>query len=72
MIWWMIFLYVLAGVTIGRMAYEFDVFDPPYTEDRDQALRNREVEIWSSVITGVLWPLVPAWALWVYVRTFRS
>lgn len=64
-------LYVLAGATIGRMAYEFDVFSARPSIDPVQARHRHRVEVASTVITGLIWPLVPMWALWVHMRTPR-
>lgn len=59
MIWLLAATYLLAGVTIARMAYEFDAFAEPAP-----TLEGREREIWLCVMLVVVWPVVPAWALW--------
>lgn len=59
MIWILIATYALAGFTIGRMAWEFDAYaDMP----QDKAL------CWA---TAFLWPLVPAWGVWIWVAKSR-
>jgi len=59
MIWLLIWTYALAGLTIGRMAWEFDAFkDDP----------KEKLMCW---VTAILWPLVPALGLWAAVRGLR-
>lgn len=55
MIWILVAVYLLAGITIARMAWEFDVWaDQP----DERALCSMLV---------LVWPVVPAWGLWTYV-----
>jgi hypothetical protein len=63
MIWALVVTYLLAGATIARMVYEFDVFSDPDGSVLEQ-IQNREREIWICVVLVFVWPLVPAWALW--------
>jgi hypothetical protein len=70
MIWLLAATYLLAGVTIARMAYEFDVFAEPGASLAEQA-RIREREIWTCVMLVFVWPFVPALLLWSYVRMPR-
>jgi len=75
-IWWLIFVYVLAGITVGRMAWEFDVFtvDPILGERPQDVLARslaRRVEVFVCWVAGVVWPVVPLWALWTHVRNPR-
>ena len=60
MFWLFLATYVLAGATIGRMTWEFDVYadSPRY----DRLL---------CVVTAIAWPVVPAWGLWALVRSWR-
>ena len=59
MIWAVVMIYVLAGATIGRMCYEFDV----YADDP------RPVETRMCWITGAVWFVVPLWALWIHIKS---
>ena len=75
MIWLLLAVYLLAAATVGRMAYEFDVFAEDVAEwagaGADQALAARRAEIVVSFLVGVFWPVVPLFALWVHVKTPR-
>lgn len=66
MTWLLIVTYLLAGATIGRMAWEFDVFAAGSPDAYDWRLDRR-----LCVMAGILWPLVPALLLWSYVRIPR-
>lgn len=60
-------VYLLAGLTIGRMAYEFDVF----SEGRPQTMRDRRIEVFACWVTVLLWPCVPALGLWNWMTGRR-
>ena len=70
MIFALIAVYALAGVTIGRMTYEFDVWAVE-SSTVDEAIDARRSETRAAVLTGILWPIVPVFALVVHVRTPR-
>lgn len=78
MIWWLIGMYVLAGVTVGRLAWEDDKFvvlPPPDSlrrmVDPSFIRRGRTYEVAACWIVGMFWPVVPLLGLWNHVRTPR-
>lgn len=62
-------VYTLAGITIGRMCYEFDVFQRGDIADPVEARRWETLACW---ITGALWVAVPAYGLWLHVSNPRD
>lgn len=76
MIWWLVFVYALAGITVGRIVWEFDMFtDYPVSYEHAQDARARVLarrrEVMVCWIVGAGWPVVPLWALWTHVRKPR-
>lgn len=68
MIWAAFLMYAWAGVTIGRLCYEFDVFAE---EEDPHPFDGRRREIRLCWIVGVWWFLILPRALWVHVREPR-
>lgn len=67
MIWLFLATYALAGATIGRMAWEFDVFD-----DEEALTYDHRADRRLCIISGILWPLVPAWGLWIALTASKE
>lgn len=59
MIWTLIFVYLLAGGVIARMAWEYDMFADDTTDWRTEA-----TVCWMLVL---LWPLLAVLTAWTYV-----
>lgn len=71
MIWFAV-MYVWAGVTIGRMVYEFDVFANDATPRSDaEAMQARGREIRLAWAIGMFWPMVLPYAVYVHAKTPR-
>lgn len=64
MIWILIATYALAGWTIGRMSWEFDAFAEAIPADQ----YTRRLDRGMCIFTGIVWPFVPAWGLWTFLR----
>lgn len=66
MIWLLVAVYLLAGVTIGRMCYEFDVFAP----DRPglETMADRRADVGTCCLIALIWFVVPVAGLVNHLR----
>lgn len=66
----LILVYLWAGLTIGRMCYEWDIFAASEAEEPLPIERRQEISLcW---VVGFVWPIIMLYAIWIHVSNPRS
>jgi hypothetical protein len=70
---WFVLVYLLAGGTIARMAWESDSFaDPDFArQPPERQAQLRRADLIACWVIVFVWPIVPALLVWSYVRIPR-